>query len=262
MRMWRAGVILGLALALGLGGSAQALPIVGVEEATGDLYEINPTTGACTLLTSTTLPLNIFGACTSPNVFEIFATPSGGSLYTCDVTTGTATAVGAYSGDTTGINGLAYDVAGGTLYGTDYSSLYTINPSTAATSLVGPFGSGVTDMWAMTYVPGDGLYGVDQETAQLYTISAATGAATAVGASPSRIIDIAYDPATGVTVGSANTPMRIYDIDLSSGAGTLLNDTGVPSMLGIAEVQVPEPATVSLLGLGGLALLRRRRRRS
>jgi hypothetical protein len=48
---------------------------------------------------------------------------------------------------------------------------------------------------------------------------------------------------------------------VTTAGATLLNSTNVPSMLGIGEVQIPEPTTIALLGGALVALARRRRSR-
>jgi len=263
--------LIGIVAALALigGGVAQAVPIVGVDVGTGDLYDINPLTGAATWRTTTGLPGGIiYGACTSPVMNQIYATEAASptTLYTVDVNTGATTAIGNASGSTSRIDGLACDVANNILYGSNDASLYIVNPTTAVNTLVGAFG--VSSMFGLTYVPGQGLYGTDSGTNLLYQINTSTAAITAIGGplmtGGGQIVDIAYDPTSGRLLGTANAlpgnTYGVYDINMTTGVATLLNQQ-VPNMLGIAEVNIPEPATLSLLGLGALALARRRRRR-
>jgi len=268
--------LIGIVAALALigGGVAQAVPIVGIDVNTGDLYDINPLTGASTLRTTTGLPTGkIYGACTSPVMNQIYATEGSSptTLYTVDVNSGAATAIGTASGASSRIDGLACDVANNILYGSDDANLYIVNPTTVVNTLVGAFG--VSSMFGLTYVPGQGLYGADSVTNLLYQINTSTAAITAIGGplitGGGQIVDIAYDPTSGRLIGTANglpwPGFGVYDINMGTGVATLLNQQ-VPHMLGAAEintpqVNIPEPATVSLLGLGALALARRRRRR-
>ena len=66
------------------------------------------------------------------------------------------------------------------------------------------------------------------------------------------------DPVTGDIPISLSAFIAIGDtIDIVQGAGALMSAENSPFFMAITEV--PEPMTLSLLGLGGLALLRRRR---
>jgi len=250
----------GTALAVGWSGE-----VVGVEVSTGDLYDIDPLTGVCTFKSVTSLPtafgFGCYGASTWDVAHEwhILATSQLQSrLYDVDVRSGTTTLIGAYSGTTTRINGLGYDVTAGVLYGTDYSSLYTIDSTTAVTSKIGDFDilpNVLGPMYAMTYVPGYGLYGVAAGTDWLYKIHTATAALTAIGdTTKDNIVDLAYEPISGKLIGTGNVPSTmIYDIDLGTGVATTLNASGVPNMLGLATpAPTPELPPSALLGLSML----------
>ncbi len=260
--------VLCLGLAVGLVSRADAEVVVGVEDATSDVYSIDPNTGTTTFLFDTGIPVSVYGASTSNSVGVIYATNIS-NLYSVNVLAGTTSPGVPFSGATSSIRELGFDRASGVLFGTDYTSLYTVNPATASTALIGGLG-GPSALWAMTYVPGSGLYGVNQTNQTFYSINTTSGAATAIGATGAdRIIDIAYEPATGRLIGSANSPGRIYTLNLGTGAATLLNNVGVPGMLGIAEVNpVPEPSSIvvflglAAVGLAGYGWRRSRRTRA
>jgi hypothetical protein len=248
LRLLGVGVLC-LALAIGLVSRADAELVVGVDELDSHVYSIDPNTGTTTFLFDSGIPDTVYGASTSNSVGVIYATTLN-DLYSVNVLAGTTSSAVGFSGATSSIFEIGFDRASGVLYGTDYSSLYTVNPGTGLTTVIGGLGP-PSMLWAMTYVPGSGLYGVNEGDHTFYSISTATGLATSIGPTGAdRIIDIAYEPATGRLIGSANVPGRIYVLDLGTGAATLLNSVDVPSMLGIAEVNpVPEPSTLAIWSL-------------
>ncbi len=133
------------------------------------------------------------------------------------------------------IRGLAYDSGSGVLYGVGQPMiingngpigdvLFTINPSTGATSEVGPLGASVG---AIEFGPNGTLYG-----------GQAGG-----GGQPD-------EAPQGV---GAN----LFAINTSTGAATPLGSTGFPALSGLSFVPagVPEPTSVPAIGTGGIALL-------
>jgi hypothetical protein len=122
------------------------------------------------------------------------ATGGTGSLYTIDPTTGSATLVHAFVGAsnaslTYGLNGLAFQPATGTLYGTTSpdspnsgNSLVTVNPTTGQVTVIGPSGTGYP-YTNIAFAPNGTLYGwlVSGATASLATINLTTGAGTSLG---------------------------------------------------------------------------------
>ncbi|MFN0167635.1 MAG: hypothetical protein ACKV22_14510 [Bryobacteraceae bacterium] len=119
----------------------------------------------------------------------------------------------------------------------------------------------------MEFVPGLGLYGTDGTTTG-YLIDPATGRATLLHpliGSFSPLNGLAYSTESGRLIASSadylgSTPGRIYNIDPVSGAVTLLNDQA-PSLVGIAEITIPEPRLGWLFASGLAALALRRRGR-
>ena len=261
-------VLLLLVVSFAALGSAPA-DIVGVEFSTGLVYGIDPITGA---VTPTSDQFVKWGASGAPQPGTIFGT-SVINLWELNLNTGVSTPVGSFEEPRVGpvgITELAFDRQSGVLYGTDYSSLFSIDFGSChpycPTTLEG--GLGVPEMWAMGWVPGRGLYGVDDSTDFLFRIDEATGSATPVGPTGvDGITDIAFDSATGELIASAGGPEpfasgpgKIYAIDLQTGGATLLNDNA-PNMLGIADT-VPEPGSwlllaTSLAALGGLWWLKK-----
>ena len=110
-----------------------------------------------------------------------------GELYSVSESNAALTPIGS-----TGITGAWGDIAfapNGTLYGFSDSAaptptLYTINPSTAATNAVGPLGNGFVFEGALAITPGGIAYAMStgsSSNAGLFTINLSTGTATDIG---------------------------------------------------------------------------------
>ena len=168
---------------------------------TAEVVTIDPLTGAATLLgfhsgIAAVAGLdfdsggNLLGALYEPGVTT--------DLVTINQTTGASTVVGTlFPGGVDRVSGLTFD-AGGTLYGSVHqagpSLLYTINPTTAVPTLVGPIG--FDKVGAIEFGPDGILYG-------------------GVG--------------SGVTNAGA-----LISIDPSTGAGTLIGPSGFPAISGLS----------------------------
>ncbi len=95
-------------------------------------------------------------------------------LYSVNPDTGALAFIGA-----TGV-GFLSDIAftsGGGLYASSLDSLYSVNPTTATTTLIGSFGS-VTSMVGLVGMPNNSLYGIGQSGGGFYSINTTSGAAT------------------------------------------------------------------------------------
>ncbi len=157
-----------------------------------------------------------------------FAGAFGNSLHILNPVTGAATPVGLFT-QAEPIGGLAYDTNTGIMYGmttpggggAGFSSLYTVNLGTGATTLVGNTG---LRFGSLEFGPDGNLYaggtGGGAENGILYRISTATGAASFIG------------------------PM---------GFG------GVGNGISGLTLVIPAPGAASLAALAGIAVARRRR---
>jgi hypothetical protein len=158
-------------------------------------------------------------------------------LYSIDTVNGySVTFIGHYTipGEEFLIGGLAFD-ASGTLYGvsaTTFAKLYTLDPATAATVLVGPLYAGFVFEGGLAFAPGTGvLYGVNLDSAgspHLLTIDTATGAGTDRGLIAGGEHDfggLAFD-AVGQLYGLDRSTNALWKIDRLNPSSALTAQVG------------------------------------
>ncbi len=223
---------------------------------------------------------------------------TNGNTYSINTTTGAATLLGTNSGSS--FHGVSRNSAGiyyaqdwGNAF--QFLSLTQINPTTGQK---GPdIGAGTVLVQDMAFSPSDVLYslGDDSGPDTLRTIDVTTGAATdisrlnaysggmafvggtlyASGAGNGLVtIDLTTGAQTDVngSVAGGWTGMtydsgvlygtdgsNLYSINTTTGVQTLIGNTGASGLHGLAP-SLPEPASLGLLAIGGIAALRRRAR--
>jgi hypothetical protein len=155
---------------------------------------------------------------------------SDGSLVRLNITAGGASLINNLGGSVTG---LAFNPDKSILFGavnvdTNYpspTSLYTINPITGASNLIGATGQSITVFTALS----DGrLVGVDKNN-DFYRINSGTGAATLVGSTGVPASDQAYNSLAtdGTTLyytfqKTEIAPPSLYTLDPDTGSATLI----------------------------------------
>lgn len=179
-------------------------------------------------------------------------------LVTINTTTGAATTVGELflgQGDVITNLGLGFCNDGSLWMATMWpGDFYSVDPTTGLATSIGPQGIDVTGLACWDGV----MYGLGGDHADnLVTIDLSTGAATNVGPLVNVSLfqgGIAFAP--DGTLWGIEEEGTIFTINPSTGYATVVATT-LDDFESLAIV--PEPATVSLLGLGALALLRRRK---
>jgi plastocyanin len=170
------------------------------------------------------------------------ATHPPSTLLTIDPTNGQATVIGLISDPTLGVDGLRFN-SQGVLYGASWDNnvsvgkLLTIDPSNGnvLTSLT-LVGSGDSFCAGIAFDPLDVLYGSRGNsvgrTEDIDLIDPVTGVLTPLGPLETIISDVAFAP-DGTLYASSPTG-DLYSIDPITGAKTLLFNTGITQLSGLA----------------------------
>jgi hypothetical protein len=192
------------------------------------LYTINPLTGAATLVgTGAFSPiLNGIDFGFNAGTSQLYVSSDLGQNLTINPVTGAATAGVNYTGAS--IDAMAYDYFTGSFYGISAAThdLYSINPLTGGTSLIGATGVSFSDR---------------------------------IGFDISPVTDDAFFS------GTVGGQTEFFNVNLSTGALSLIGDVGTPGELtsGLDSIAiVPEPTTVALTAIGvGFMLVSFRRKK-
>lgn len=188
-------------------------------------------------------------------------------LYLIDYTTGNATFIGDLGVSL--MHGLAYDNSADVLFGTFGSSggdgLYQIDVDTGNSTLIGNIGyihedhRNTVHGLAVHPLTND-LYGViggPNDVSALLRIDKTTGSGTILHEySINNLAGLTFLP-DGTLYATDNWSGNLYILDILSDSTQLIGDTGFGNALGLTSV--PEPATIIMLGLGGLVVHRRRK---
>jgi hypothetical protein len=223
---------------------------------TQSLYSIDAGTGAATLIGSTGLR-QIVGLDWDSANGRLVALTGAGDQFSINTITGASSLL---VDATFGVPEGSVAFSGGTAFTTLFDNLHTWNGASwqqVGPSLL-PAGSDISGLaFGGTKLLGLATNGAAAD--QLVSFSSLTGAATIIGATGTNagsVAGLTYDFIGGTWFMSDGA--GLYSVNAETGAASLIGQHGLTGFSGLAFV--PSPGTMTLAGLAGLIVARRRRR--
>jgi hypothetical protein len=283
----RVGLV--LASTLVTASIAAAFPLgysVRSDATTRDIYRIDLASGAATQLGPSGFS-KIEALAMSPTGELFGVNPQSAQLVRCNTSTGACTAIGTLSGIPSASTnaGLAFDSTG-RLFLSMNAVLYSVNPSSAATTVLGSSGAAISGLASRSATSNcaSGLFGIggNSDQGRFYCLNTTNGSATLLGSlSGIGALDggLDSDSRTGFVWGLTNeTPGRTYAVDpvtlaVSNIRTVTVNDQPTGGFESLAVAPSPEETVsvpvaplpyligvcLTLLGLSGFKLRGSRR---
>jgi hypothetical protein len=253
-----------IAVGAALASLAPAVTLYTVREADDTLVKIDSVTHVETVVGALGVSFN-FGDLaydTANSTLYMVDGRANASLYKVNVSTGAATLIGVHG--VVDMFGLAYDASTDTLFSSQFSQgtgVWKLDKVTGAATFLGD--SQVGGLGGMVVnTATNQLVGINDGSGNLFSVNRLTGASTLI-ASPGNNNDsgLTYDSATGL-FWNIDWSGNLYSINPGAGYARTTVATGLNPHDGLAIIPVPEPASLTAVGLGLLAAIRRRQKKS
>ncbi|MCB9765527.1 MAG: putative metal-binding motif-containing protein [Alphaproteobacteria bacterium] len=199
----------------------------------GEVYEVDPATGALTLLTTLALTGNPSTSDVREDGLSVIHDATDLSIKETDLCTSTVTDIGPTGAGILG--GIGFG-PGGILYGLDYNNDNTVrlDTSTGTASVIGGVGFDLGYTGLAYDCTHDILYGVDRTSQRLFQVDTSTGRlGSFVSVNLSwQVVGLEYDAARGLLLTSTGTDL--YEIDPSTGSATHVGSFGTDRISDLA----------------------------
>ena len=194
------------------------------------LYQLDPATGAATHIGASGVTSSTVGLTETADPFVLLGSAFNGLLKI------NADGSGATKIGNTGMEGMAVDLATGTLYGTINGDFFTVDPVTGAkgATLAAPG----ADVEGLTYGGPGKLLGLVAGTGALVSYNIASNTWSAVGITGILLREpgLAFDPVAKILYAKGSQDRNLYKINPATAVATLVGDTGIALGGGLALI--------------------------